>query len=1678
MMPPPSSTPIVKVDLRLRDAGKQRYAVELDIDSPYSVAERALARVPALVIDHDALRAAWPDPRVYGSALSAMVFADAGLAQGWREARTEAGVIGARLRLRLHLDSEDPELHAIIWELLTDPESGLFLATDERVLLSRYLSSADGTRFERQPHEPRRALVLVAAPSDLQLYDLAPLDVDAEVARARSALGDLQVHVCAGASAATRANLSALLAGARSGYDIIYLVAHGAMPGGQSVLYLENDHGKTAPILGDELVGKLRQTAQRPMLMVLAACATGGDDDGGALSALGSRLLQSGVPAALVMRGSISIMAAGRMLPVFFRELRLDGSVDRALAVARAAARDLDDWWRPVLYTRLRDGLIWGAAPFHAGAPAGGAHPAAVAVRQSVGGASALDASHSPAQPYRPATLSGLELLTSVFRRARIHRRYCRALDKRLTGEEGVERAFSDLMAERSPLATSFQARQKVIPISSLAQDRSFTRLIILGDGGSGKTTALRHIALLQARRVLARGSRQIPVVAPLGMYEGGDLVAFLQELVRGTEPDLAALIPAYLERGWLSVHFDALNELPGDDYAGSVRRIVRFIEMYPRCQYLISSRSESYQGELGLERATILPLALEQMRDFLGRYLQADGQQLYEEIREGKYLELLRNPFYLWMVAKTGMPPRSKGRLIEGFVKNLLQRHAAKLGGVRMSKQPGEEALGGLLARLAYTMMQERRTTVISRAEAAIVLPADAGEDPITQGLDALLLRYVPSRSREITFWHQTIQEYFAASYLEQCFLQFDEARQSALCADQYWWGVLALLADLVAEPETYLRQILGDGKDETRVLLTAALLYSLDEPPEHMDRLVLPLLVHTCTSAELSRLKQTVAALVKVVGPGFLLRLIRDPAPLVELRRQAMPAEHLLAAVVSAGSKEIAVALLRLAERLAAQAEAWPMLPEVMPHLQSMGSVIIEPCLGALVELHSGRLNDHSEQGRHLLFAELQGCLAALGATTIDRFEALARDGTPARRRAFSSDRGRPSPSTASARLRVVCATVLVRMLHEPAAIRLLCSWITGDKDELHAIVKRGFAAASSRDVAFETARLLNSGDWRIRMAAADLLADIRHPLALESLEVAARFEFKGSVRAALQRAIEEQQARRASNGLVVPQPSSGLFRMISNKPGARAMWETEVAAAQAEVARSLEGILNGPYTQPSAALTSVSDEFDTASHLHELTIRIFRGAIGYWVCATIALLLLIPYAPLIGQLVGAEFAFSAENARVLIGVALTAGGLLGAPVVAYQTLAFIVPAMTNLERRWLYGALAVLVPAAVAMIALVMYRVHLMMLGIVPQQVDLASRLWLFGRVSVLLTLSVPGLGLVLAIRFAVRRRLIPDSLYVVLGMLFGPTFSALIGEEAMADLRFRTDQEELQKLLRSWVPKLALLALLAAVLVPLHWLFAVPAALALLFARLPLRLQLETLAATVRAPFALIDRASIARLRPGRSLREAFADLDIVLRRSAALALLAPFLLLGASLLLTGQAPWLLSAVFSVPPEALTAPVGALGLPLGALAGGLLLPAAAALVMSLALRWLLQAAATEQARLALLLPLLSLAPMLLTVYLAGLALAPSTSPTARVDLALAAGQLVAVLVVYTGMRYVLSAYGAEFSHRLLALAAAVVATLAVLLCSSALLPFLACAVGALLSAWLWLAVRVRL
>lgn len=365
--------PYAELEVLVERSPEGSHTVDMRFRAEPDDLDRDLASNVPISIDQARLLACAADPAAYGAALAAVLFTDQRLREAWITARTAAEARDYALRIRLRLDPNAPELHGVRWETVLD-DQGVALARSERFLLSRHLDSADMTPYTPPTRPEVTALLVVASPTNLGAFNLAPFDAGDEAARVRRALGDIPAATLVSGSGAGPVSLATLLDALRLGYGVLYLVCHGKIVRGEPFLALEDEGGEVAWVPGDELAACIRDlpSERRPALVVLASCqSVGAGQDDETPSALGPQLARAGVVAVLGMQGQVPQAMVARMMPRFFQQLAEDGQIDQALAAARSGLHPDDPWWMPVLFLRTRDGRLWhDAAPRPAAAPA------------------------------------------------------------------------------------------------------------------------------------------------------------------------------------------------------------------------------------------------------------------------------------------------------------------------------------------------------------------------------------------------------------------------------------------------------------------------------------------------------------------------------------------------------------------------------------------------------------------------------------------------------------------------------------------------------------------------------------------------------------------------------------------------------------------------------------------------------------------------------------------------------------------------------------------------------------------------------------------------------------------------------------------------------------------------------------------------------------------------------------------------------------------------------------------------------------------------------------------------------------------------------------------------------------------------------------------------------------
>jgi formylglycine-generating enzyme required for sulfatase activity len=324
--------------------------------------------------------------------------------------------------------------------------------------------------------------------------------------------------------------------------------------------------------------------------------------------------------------------------------------------------------------------------------------------------------------------------------------------------------------------------------------------IILLGEPGSGKTTALEHLAyqLAEAPPPPPRGGRAgegglLPLPLRLSEYRPGmTLEDFILQGWAGSgeagfwgAPELAANLEGYLEAGRLFFLFDALNEMPRDGYAERSQALRRFIDQWSLKgnRFLVTCRVLDYGEELsGLQRVEVLPLDDEQIKAFLRKELPDTWEALWGALLEGgekkrRLLDMARNPYLLTMMIDVYAEDKQLG----GNRAGLLERFTQILTGWARGKYPPDAWLEGdvqreALSALAYEMQARAGSgAAVETGLVKSVMPVQVQTHPrwpprpappdqvLSLAAGAHIIEMPVDRS-SVRFYHQLLQEYFAA--------------------------------------------------------------------------------------------------------------------------------------------------------------------------------------------------------------------------------------------------------------------------------------------------------------------------------------------------------------------------------------------------------------------------------------------------------------------------------------------------------------------------------------------------------------------------------------------------------------------------------------------------------------------------------------------------------------------------------------------------------------------------------------------------------------------------------------------------------------------------------------------------------------------------------------------------
>jgi hypothetical protein len=394
----------------------------------------------------------------------------------------------------------------------------------------------------------------------------------------------------------------------------------------------------------------------------------------------------------------------------------------------------------------------------------------------------------------------------------------------------GVAAFAVSFAASLGTLLTGFLGRGWVVGVRLLARQgklpalvaASLPRVVIVGDGGAGKSTILKQM--------LARtgGSGKVPVWVPLASLPTDRPLTpatLVDHLVRQAREVLGlddvndAFFRALVDEGRLTLGFDALDECGSLTRRQKVRGLIAEVAReWKRCQVFVTSRSDALRetplplvpaDKLSIDEAAAdrffafepVPFSRDDVAPFLKAAFDDDGKLAQTLLLRTGIEALLETPLTLTLIglvarsSKAGLPA-TRTPLFAQCLKTVCETwEDAKAAHDADGLDPQQRL--DVLRRLGWEAQQVDGDLLGARAarRALTKVPAYAARaEVIVNGLARrnLLLRAESSELGEvqqIRFSHPQFREYLAGAHLAEQFA-LDDASASAQMAP-HWFDI-----------------------------------------------------------------------------------------------------------------------------------------------------------------------------------------------------------------------------------------------------------------------------------------------------------------------------------------------------------------------------------------------------------------------------------------------------------------------------------------------------------------------------------------------------------------------------------------------------------------------------------------------------------------------------------------------------------------------------------------------------------------------------------------------------------------------------------------------------------------------------------------------------------------------
>jgi tetratricopeptide (TPR) repeat protein len=473
-------------------------------------------------------------------------------------------------------------------------------------------------------------------------------------------------------------------------------------------------------------------------------------------------------------------------------------------------------------------------------------------------------------------------------------------------------------------------------------------QLLVIGGGGSGKTTMLKHVAADGARRAVEDPRAPIFVYLRLASFDrDGGFDLLLDRLSIAAHLDRKEFEARWRDgRRPIVFLLDGVNEVARAHQPSCAQALRTLLQnSLPLHHYVITSRPggefeamASDSTESGrLQVADVLEFGPEKVQG----YLKAQGRTEIQSRISGALKDLASNPFLLWAITRTLDHSEDSGHKNRGSLfAALIDRYVFKEREQRKPKpRPTdynyELVKKPVLAQLALKMLEDGVTVVTDgpellqqlskhllalaseqehdRAltlEAEVFMPKDYS--PVSFLRETVDNGVLVREGDGLRFMHERVQEYFAAvaldtSTIEDLVRRVPQLKLARLDARGPMFEALVIWAGLSKQEKV---TALVEHLQDRHALLAAHLAVEAGLPADQLQKLQHQFLSLTASEHEQRRqLGALGLAVVPSEEPEIVARLIEllhvgDLSNIVKQALEAVPTKNVLSALVKAAT------------------------------------------------------------------------------------------------------------------------------------------------------------------------------------------------------------------------------------------------------------------------------------------------------------------------------------------------------------------------------------------------------------------------------------------------------------------------------------------------------------------------------------------------------------------------------------------------------------------------------------------------------------------------------------------------------------------------------------------------------------------------------------------------------